>query len=76
MKYKVPPYALQVGDKIEVSIGSAYRRVDVVTRVTKTMAICENNGVVRYPRTLGFSFYALPYKRSNLQYCVIDQETI
>lgn len=71
--YKPQGYVLQVGDKIEASIGSIFRRVDIVTRVTKTLAICEHDGVVRYPRVYSISFYAKPYQRTNVKYRVLDE---
>lgn len=77
VKYKDSGYTIQVGDRVEASIGNIYRRIDVVTRVTKTMAVCEVVGEkapVRYPRVYeSFGFHALPYQRTNMQYRVLDK---
>lgn len=75
MNYKPDGYQLQVGDVVEVSMGKPIR-YDKVTRVTKTMAICEKIGYsvpVRYPRTYGFGFTCIPYQRSNIRHKVIDK---
>lgn len=74
MRYKKDGYILQVGDKIEAKIGGCWRRVDIVTRVTKTLAICEKNGVVRYPRVYGIGFQSKPYSRTNIQYRVLEED--
>jgi hypothetical protein len=73
-KYKQPGYVIQVGDEVEAKIGNLYRRIDTVTRVTKTLAICDNNGIIRYPRVYNdFGFYAKPYQRTDMQYRVLDE---
>lgn len=73
-EYKPDGYRLEVGDRIEASITTIFRRVDVVTRVTATLAICEREGFppVRYQRIYdSHRFYALPYSRTNVQYRVL-----
>lgn len=73
-KYKPDGYTLQVGDRIEVvGYGS---RIDIVYRVTKTMAICKSGGPVdiRYPRVYSRdSFHILPYSRTTLRYNVLEE---
>jgi hypothetical protein len=78
MKYKPEGYKLEIGDRIAVSYGikSNPFRIDVITRITKTLAICEVEGQqsIRYPNVYGWGFYAKPYERTNIQYMVIDDE--
>lgn len=75
-------YLIQVGDKIHAHLGdsgSLFSRYDVVTRVTKTMAICDkpNSKPVRYPRLYtGLGFHSLPYQRSTMRYTLIKKDTL
>lgn len=76
MNYKPYGHNIEVGDIIEVCVGRTPFRYDHVTRVTKTMAVCEKPGQLvppRYPRVYGFGFKSLPYHRSNISYRVIDK---
>ena len=76
-KFKKFDDVVLVGDKIEVRLLSKLLRFDVVTRVTKTMAICEKPGQkdIRYPRIVSMFFGPFPYRSSQISYRVIDQES-
>lgn len=67
-------HTLEVGDRIECTIGTSWKRIDVVTRVTKTMAICEE-GKVRYQRVVGIStIQPIPYRSTTITYRLLPKE--